>query len=187
MEGHGPATHHPPTAAQKRRPISTSDASPGPGAGTHNHASRPQQNRQDVGKKYALAGALLGVARDPEKLAETAFLQYPTQQSPNHYHIYQGTQQSRPITQDNIPSWWALLALVLREEGTDGGPNQNLAKMPKQHKPQQAKRGTQLAKTSKTKSVKKTINKRQSTARSQHSNAAQRKQALQAIIQATAN
>ena len=125
----------------------------------------PDQQHRDTrgktaklwGKKYALAGALLGVATDPAHHAETAFLQYLTQEDPNHYHIYQGTQRSNTITQENIPSWWVILALVLREEGADGGPNQNLAKTTKQHQPQQAKRGKQATKTSK-----KTIQKRES-------------------------
>ena len=80
-----------------------------------------------------------------------------------------------------------LLALVLREESTDGGPNQNLVKKTKQHQPQQAKRGKQTTKTSSTKRVRKTIQKRQSAARSQSNSAAQRRRALQAITQATAN
>ena len=59
----------------------------------------------------------MGVASNPEKLAETAFLQYPTRDNPIQYLIYQGTQRSHPITEDDIP-WWVLLAIVLREADT---------------------------------------------------------------------
>ena len=138
------------------------------------------------GKRYALAGALLGIASNREKLAETAFLQYPTKDNPNHYHIYQGTQRSHAITQEDIPSWWVLLALVLREEENEGGPNLQVSKRAKQNKPHRAKRGTQLAKNTSKRRVKKTISKRQSTPRSQHNHASQRRQALQAITQAAA-
>ena len=137
-------------------------------------------------KKYALAGAILGVASDPEQHAETAFLQYPTPESPNQYHIYQGTKRSGTIMQEDIPSWWVVLALVLRQEGTDGGPNQHLARKTKQHPPAQDKRGRQATSTNDTRRVKKTIHKRQNAARSQGSGAAQRRRALQAITQATA-
>ena len=142
--------------------------------------------RPSCGARYALAGALLGIASNREKLAETAFLQYPTKDNPNHYHIYQGTQCSHAITQEDIPSWWVLLALVLREEENEGGPNLQVSKRAKQNKPHRAKRGTQLAKNTSKRRVKKTISKRQSTPRSQHNHASQRRQALQAITQAAA-
>ena len=124
--------------------------------------------------------------RSSEPGAETAFLHYPTPENPNHYHIYQGTQRSGTITQEDIPSWWVVLALVLREEGTDGGPNQHLTKKTKQHQTQQAKRGGQATKPNNTRRVKKTIQKWQNAARSQSNSAAQRRRALQAITQATA-
>ena len=69
------------------------------------------------GKEYAVTGAL-GVASNPLELAETAFLQFPTIEAPNKYHIYQGTGCSRAIEQEHIPSWWVVLALVLQDTDT---------------------------------------------------------------------
>ena len=51
----------------------------------------------------------------PNELAETAFLQLPTLETPNKFHIYKGTQCSRTIEQEHIPSWWVVLAIVLHE------------------------------------------------------------------------
>ena len=55
-------------------------------------------------KEYAVTGAILGVASNPNELAETAFLQLSTLEMPNKYHIYQGTQCSKTIEQEHIPS-----------------------------------------------------------------------------------
>ena len=54
----------------------------------------PHTVLRNIRNKYAVAGAILGVASNPEKLAETALLQYPTRDSPNLHHLYQGTQRS---------------------------------------------------------------------------------------------
>ena len=42
------------------------------------------------GPEYSVALALLGVASNPDELAETAFLLFPTRESPNQCHFYQG-------------------------------------------------------------------------------------------------
>ena len=102
--------------------------------------------------KYAVAGAIVGVA-------ETAFLQHPTRDNPNQYHLYQGTQRSHPITQDDIPSWWVLLAIVVREADTQGGPCHHLCKKVPQSNIRQGKRGPLPASNTAKRQVKKTITK----------------------------
>ena len=85
------------------------------------------------GKECTVTGALLGLASNPDELAETAFLQLPTKESPNKYHIYQGTGCSRTIEQEHIPSWWVILALVLKDTDTRQGPALHQPQCP-QHK-----------------------------------------------------
>ena len=69
-------------------------------------------------KEYSVTAALVGVASNPKELAETALLELPTRNQPNQYHIYHGTQYSRTIEEEQIPSWWVVLALVLQETTT---------------------------------------------------------------------
>ena len=73
-------------------------------------------------QKYNLVGAFLGVATGHEKLAETAFVEYPPSHDINNYHYYQGTQRSERVKSEYIASWWVLLALVFRESSASGGP-----------------------------------------------------------------
>ena len=79
--------------------------------------------------KCVLAGAFVGVASNPEKLAETAVIEYPTEENMNEYHVYQGRKRSEHIRSESISSWWVILALVLREASTTRGPSKALLKL----------------------------------------------------------
>ena len=149
-------------------------------------------------KEYAVAGAVLGVASNPNELAETAFLQLPTLETPNKYHIYQGTQCSRTIEQEHIPSWWVVLAIVLHETNSTPDPQQQQPK--NQENPPPQKKTAQKTTTSNKAltnaviayasnpkhRVRKTICKRRSRQKpSQHTTASQRKAALQKVLRVT--
>ena len=150
------------------------------------------------GREYAVAGAVLGVASNPNELAETAFLQLPTLETPSKYHIYQGTQCSRTIEQEHIPSWWVVLAIVLHEANSTPDPQQQQPKNQGNatHQKKAAQKTTTsnkpptnavIAYVSNPKHrVRKTICKRRSRQKSsQHTTANQRKAALQKVLRVT--
>ena len=150
------------------------------------------------GKEYAVAGAILGVASNPDELAETAFLQLPTLETPSKYHIYQGTQCSRTIEQEHIPSWWVVLAIVLHEANSIPDPQQQQSKN-QGHAAHKKKAAQKTATSNKGPTnaviayvsnpkhrVRKTICKRRSRQKSsQHTTASQRKAALQKVLRVT--
>ena len=120
-----------------------------------------------------------------------AFLQLPTPATPSKYHIYQGTQCSRTIEQEHIPSWWVVLAIVLHEVNSIPDPHQQQPKhqghaahkkktAPKTATSNKAPTNAVVAYVSNPKCrVRKTICKRRSKQRSsQHTTASQRKAAL---------
>ena len=146
-------------------------------------------------KEYAVAGAVLGVASNPNELAETAFLQLPTLETPSKYHIYQGTQCSRTIEQEHIPSWWVVLAIVLHETNSTHQTRSNnnrrtkeilplRRRQPKTTTSNKAPTNAVIAYASNPKHrVRKTICKRRSRQKSsQHTTASQRKAALQKVV-----
>ena len=146
-------------------------------------------------KEYSVTAALVGVASNPEELAETALLELPTRNQPNQYHIYHGTQYSRTIEEEQIPSWWVVLALVLQETTTipqNAPPPRHGKQQTRSQKHDKRWKGADgtVARASDNKQrVRKTIQKRKAGRRqqgSQQATANQRKATLANLLRATA-
>ena len=146
-------------------------------------------------KEYSVTAALVGVASNPEKLAETALLELPTRNQPNQYHIYHGTQYSRTIEEEQIPSWWVVLALVLQETTTipqNAPPPRHGKQQTRSQKHDKRWKGADgtVARASDNKQrVRKTIQKHKAGRRqqgSQQATANQRRATLANLLRATA-
>ena len=146
-------------------------------------------------KEYSVTAVLVGVASNPKELAVTALLELPTRNQPNQYHIYHGTQYSRTIEEEQIPSWWVVLALVLQETTTipqSVPPPRHGKQQTRSQKHDKRLKGADgtVARASDNKQrVRKTIQKRKARRRqqsSQQATANQRKAALANLLRATA-
>ena len=90
------------------------------------------------------------------------------------------------IQQESIPSWWVVLAIVLRESGNSHGPCQQLSRLSVRPRQTGAKKSTPAKRSIQKRCVQKTIKKKRSGPRSQRMQADQRRAALKSIMRAAA-